>query len=94
VHFSIQARHSPPKVQLAREKADFIKRKRDIFGSSETFRNRTPTLPYTRRLFLNRVILMIVIAIRLVFFKNQHNRSFEHKRARKRPTTTGEANDP
>jgi hypothetical protein len=23
---------------------------------------------------------MIVIAIRLVFFKNQHNRSFEHER--------------
>jgi len=38
------------------------------------------------------LISMIVIAIRLVFFKNQHKRSFEHERARKRPTDTSEAN--
>jgi hypothetical protein len=32
----------------------------------------------------------LFIAIRLVFFKNQHNRSFEHERGRKRPTTTSQ----
>jgi hypothetical protein len=35
---------------------------------------------------------MIVIAIRLIFFKNQHKRSFKHEGARKRPTTASEAN--
>ena len=33
--------------------------------------------------FLNGLISIIVIAIQLVSFKNQHNRSFEHERARK-----------
>jgi hypothetical protein len=55
-----------------------------IFFDSRRFKNCQP--------FRNGLISMIVIAIRLVFFRNQHKRSFEHGRARKRPTDTSEAN--